>query len=127
MKIKRGTVAVLALAGLTLAACGGNASDKASCQIVQGSYSDMVSLMDRWQYGNAPTGDMLDALQDLSDDANGQAAIANSSDFKSAAGDVGRSARSVYESVNSGVGLETAASALASASRTMNSVCASMK
>ncbi len=116
--------AVIAAASLTLAACGSEAPDDHSgCLLVQTRYGEMVEVLERWQYGNAPNTDMLDALQDLQSGADYQDQSAKTPEFKTAAASLSDATNAVYRAVNTGVGFESAAHDLADASRSLNTVC----
>lgn len=123
MSLKRAVVAAAAL--LMLAGCGtgSKATDRPGCLLVQTRYSAMVEVMERWQYGNAPTTDMLDALEDLKSGADHQDAAAKTAEFKTVSAAMGQATQSVYRAVNSGTGFEPAAHALADASRELNALC----
>ena len=88
--------AALVVAGITLAGCGGgkSASDHSGCLLVQTRYSEMVNVMDRWQYGNATDTAMLDALQDLQSGAEYQQDAAKTEEFKAASAKAAETMRS---------------------------------
>jgi hypothetical protein len=80
-------------------------------------------LADRWQYGNVPNSEMLDALEDLEGTADGQMAIAKTPAFKGLAGDIRDASATMYRSVNSGSNGPTAASQFLAVGDSFITVC----
>lgn len=119
----RSVVAAVVSVGLLLAGCGAPKKDTAGCLLVQDRYGTVVSVMERWQYGNATNPAMLDAIQDLQSSADYQQQQAKSAELKAAAGRLSTASAGLYRAVNTGVGFDSAASAVADAKKTLNNIC----